>query len=100
MSEGFGDSFFEALYKQGALPKVKRLQAELDALKRNNQYCPMCGSGTVSSVPDGWQLVPVEPSHETIIEIAQHVAAAITYAEAKAIYGAVLASAPKPGDPT
>ena len=35
--------------------------AELDALKRNNSYCPMCGSGTVPSVPApaqepcGWQ---------------------------------------------
>ena len=40
-----------------ALEEIQKLRAELDALKRNNAYCPMCGSGTVPSVPDDTALL-------------------------------------------
>ena len=64
-------------------------------------------AGVQPVVPDGWQLVPIEP-------IPQMLTAAInvevypdspvgpgclTFEEAKAIYQAMLAAAPKPGEP-
>ena len=42
---------------RNAASEIERLRVELDALKRNNAYCPMCGSGTVPSVQDDESLL-------------------------------------------
>ena len=44
------------------------------------------------SVPDGWKLVPIEPQHETLMDIVGAVAAPLSFREVRTIYDTVLAA--------
>ena len=50
---------------------------------------------TDPAVNGGWKLVPIEPTHETLIEIVGAVAAPLSFREVRAIYAAMLAAAPE-----
>ena len=47
------------------------------------------------SVPDGWKLVPIDPPHETLMEIVGVVAAPLSFREVRTIYDTVLVTAPE-----
>ena len=47
------------------------------------------------AVNGGWKLVPIEPTHETLMEIVGAIAAPVSFREVRAIYAAMLAVAPE-----
>ena len=49
-------------------------------------------------VPDGWQLVPVEPKHSMIMVGAEKIDEGFTLNSAAAVYRAMLSESPAPGD--
>lgn len=44
------------------------------------------------SIPEGWKLMPIEPTHETLMDIVGVVTAPLSFREVRAIYDAMLAS--------
>lgn len=97
---------------------AKEYKAELDALKRNNSYSPMCGSGTVPSVPDGWRRATEASPAEGELVICCYVGVygprIVTYSRGHygcadepdgkgsqpATHWMPLPTVPKPGEPT
>ena len=50
---------------------------------------------TDPAVNGGYKLMPIEPTHETLMDIVGAVAAPLSFREVRTIYGTVLAAAPE-----
>ena len=76
--------------------EILRLANQMDGPKRIGAYARLADYLDSITVPEGWQVVPVEPTREMIEAARQH-------HEGEAylpfsLYKAMLAVAPKPGD--
>jgi hypothetical protein len=56
-------------------------------------YLAPGAQGATPNIPEGYKLLPIEPQHETLIEIVGAVAAPLSFREVRAIYDTVLAAA-------
>ena len=59
------------------------------------EFCTLISAQPAPSVPDGWKLVPIDPPHETLMEIVGVVAAPLSFREVRTIYDTVLVTAPE-----
>ena len=48
------------------------------------------GAQPAPSIPEGWKLVPIEPTHETLMDIVGAVTAPLSFREVRAIYDTLL----------
>ena len=63
--------------------------------KLNNLICFHADIATDPAVNGGYKLMPIEPTHETLMDIVGAVAAPLSFREVRTIYDTVLAADPE-----